>query len=159
MSPHSYISGTGATTEKVVPVPLSRSHCSCFFLTPTSQISYQYLWLADSKRRPASKGVSEMQFAGFQPHIRQRRSRNGAENQETNNQHTYYAACLVELHILIAWLEHLCGWNRWKGLKGTNFQSPKKISPGDVMYSTGNTVNNIIITLYGDRWYKTYHGD
>ena len=28
----------------------------------------------------------------------------------------------------------------------------KQISHRDVMYSTGNTVNNTVITLYADRW-------
>ena len=35
------------------------------------------------------------------------------------------------------------------GLKVTNFYH--KISHEDVMYNTGNIVNNILIILYGDR--------
>ena len=36
--------------------------------------------------------------------------------------------------------------------KGINFHLQNKLSHGDVMYSIGNTVSNIVITLYGDRW-------
>ena len=30
--------------------------------------------------------------------------------------------------------------------------SSYKISHGDITYSIGNTANNIVITLYSDRW-------
>ena len=37
-----------------------------------------------------------------------------------------------------------------KRLRSTNWQSQN--SRGDVKYSIGNTVNNIVITMYGARW-------
>ena len=41
-------------------------------------------------------------------------------------------------------------WNRWGkfNVQASNY----KISHGKIMYSIGNTVNNIVVTLYGDRW-------
>lgn len=29
----------------------------------------------------------------------------------------------------------------------------------DEMYNIGNTVNDTVMSLYGDRWNQTYHGD
>ena len=37
-----------------------------------------------------------------------------------------------------------------KGLKSTNWQLQS--SHGDVKYSVGNVVNNVLITMYGARW-------
>ena len=37
-----------------------------------------------------------------------------------------------------------------KGLESTNWKLQN--SHGDVKYSTGNTVNNIVITMCGARW-------
>ena len=44
-----------------------------------------------------------------------------------------------------------------KEIKKRNFVK-KQISPKHVMYSRGNIVNNIVITLYGDE-YQTDHND
>ena len=42
------------------------------------------------------------------------------------------------------------GWaKREKGIKKYKLPVIKQVSHRDVMYSTGNTVNNIVITLYG----------
>ena len=42
------------------------------------------------------------------------------------------------------------GQIRWRGFRGTNFQLQNK-SQGCNLYKR-NTVNNTVITLYGDRW-------
>lgn len=47
------------------------------------------------------------------------------------------------------------GWNRWKGVKGTNLKP--KISHGDVQAKRIYIVNNIVITSYENRW--SYCGD
>ena len=39
-----------------------------------------------------------------------------------------------------------------EGIKKYKLPVIKQISHEDVRYSIGNTVNNIVITLYGDRW-------
>lgn len=39
-----------------------------------------------------------------------------------------------------------------KGNMKSKFPGIKQISHGDVMYSIGNIVNNIVITMYGVRW-------
>ena len=47
----------------------------------------------------------------------------------------------------------LSGWDgceKGKGIKSTNWLL--RNSPGDVKYSMGNVVNNIVITMYGVRW-------
>ena len=44
-------------------------------------------------------------------------------------------------------------WNNmWKELRGTNLQLLKKESHGEAIYNIRNMVNNIVISLYGDRW-------
>ena len=57
------------------------------------------------------------------------------------------------------WLPERSGvrveWNRWKGLTVTTFHLYNKCHE-DVMYSIGNAVNNVAISLYGDRWLLTY---
>ena len=40
-------------------------------------------------------------------------------------------------------------WNRWGRLRDTNFQLYNRCH-GDVMYSIGNIITNIIIILYDD---------
>ena len=43
------------------------------------------------------------------------------------------------------------GLGYWvKGLRSTNWQLQS--SHGDVNYSVGNIVNNIVVTMYGARW-------
>ena len=58
----------------------------------------------------------------------------------------------------------MCGkeqWNRWGRLRGTNkikryklYQLPviKIMSDGNIMFNTGNPGDNIVITLYDDRY-------
>ena len=43
-----------------------------------------------------------------------------------------------------------------KGLQSTIWQLQS--SHGDVKYSTGNTVNNAVVTVYGARWELEYWG-
>ena len=43
------------------------------------------------------------------------------------------------------------GWGV-KTVKGLSTSGWLQNSHGDVKYSTGNTVNNIVITMYGVRW-------
>ena len=44
------------------------------------------------------------------------------------------------------------GWNGRRELRGTKLPVIKYRNYGDVMYSIGNIVNDIGITLYGERW-------
>lgn len=58
----------------------------------------------------------------------------------------------------------MCGkeqWNRWGRLRGTNkikryklYQLPviKIMSDGNIMFNIGNPGDNIVITLYDDRY-------
>ena len=49
------------------------------------------------------------------------------------------------------WDEGLEGWvKKVRGLRSTNWLLQN--SHGDEKYSMGNTVNNILITMYGVRW-------
>ena len=43
-----------------------------------------------------------------------------------------------------------------KGLRGTDWQL--KNSQGNVKYSIGNVVNNIVITIYSARWEQDLSG-
>ena len=56
-------------------------------------------------------------------------------------------AAVAQVKFLAQQLLHAMGMEKKKKKKGTNFQ----ISDGHVMYSIGNTINNNIITLYGNR--------
>ena len=44
-----------------------------------------------------------------------------------------------------------------KGLRNTNWQLPN--SRGDVKYTIGNIVSNIVITLHGARWVMDISGE
>ena len=46
-----------------------------------------------------------------------------------------------------------------EGIKKSKLPVIQEISHRDVMYSIGNAVNNIVITLDGDKWLLVYHGD
>ena len=39
-----------------------------------------------------------------------------------------------------------------EGIKKHQFPVIQQISHGDVVYSIGNIINNILFTLHGDRW-------
>ena len=54
--------------------------------------------------------------------------------------------------------EGLGDWEKKvKGLRRTNWKLQN--SHRDVKHSTGNTVNNIVVTMYGARWVLEISGD
>ena len=76
----------GASTVKVPP-PLSTAYCYCPLLPPSPQCPHQDLLLAESKCRPAGKGVWKMSFIRRLPAPHNKRiwkSRDGTENQTTS---------------------------------------------------------------------------
>lgn len=46
-----------------------------------------------------------------------------------------------------------------KGNKKFRFPGIKQVSRGDVTYSTGTVVPNVVTLWYGLRWLLTYHSD
>ena len=59
----------------------------------------------------------------------------------------------TENKLVVARGEEGRGWtNQVKGVKRYTLAVIKQKSHRDVMYSMVNIVNNIVITLYGDKW-------
>ena len=67
-------------------------------------------------------------------------------NEQTKQKHTHIYKLMVA-----RWQGSLWGWvKKVKGFRSTNWYLQN--SHGDVKYSLGNMVNNIVITMYGATW-------